>query len=132
MDGRMTKEELLRFINQLFLETFHAHNKIICYVALYNKLIDNNEIGSTYPAYFNITIDAVANDFLIRLAKLTDNRHGAYGTLYKLLNLIEANTQLFNEEYRNELVLQVASDRQELNGIKTISSIKSWRDILRQ
>lgn len=124
-----TKEQILEFIEQLFKEVYHANNKLKLYLYVYNKFVDNQELSNIATSYFALTLDALDNDFLIRIAKIFDERRGSYGTIFKFLNIVEANPQLF--EVKN-LHIQVKSHRKvfEEDNRELIKNVKTWRDQL--
>ena len=129
MSTEYTKEQILEFIEQLFKEVYHANNKLKLYLYVYNKFVDNQELSNIATSYFALTLDALDNDFLIRIAKIFDERRGSYGTIFKFLNIVEANPQLF--EVKN-LHIQVKSHRKvfEEDNRELIKNVKTWRDQL--
>lgn len=128
MSKKYTKKEFNEFIEQLFEEVYHANNRLKLHMYLHNKLVDAPKvIHETYPAYLNLTIDAIHSEFMISIAKIFDK--SGYGTFFKMLNLIEAHPELFSLA-NNILTEQVQLDRQELNESSTISNIRTWRNQL--
>ncbi|MDN4090949.1 hypothetical protein [Paenibacillus polymyxa] len=129
MSTQYTKEQLLEFIEQLFKEVYHAHNKLNLAIYLQNKCVDNIDLVKITETYFTLTLNALNNDFLIQIAKLFDSHRGSYGTMFKLLNLIEANHHLFAIENLNT---QVNAQRKVFKEDyqKPIENVKIWRNKL--
>ncbi|MCZ1268135.1 MULTISPECIES: AbiU2 domain-containing protein [Paenibacillus] len=127
MSEKYTKEGLTEIIDQLFEEIYHANNRLKIHMHLHNKLVDNPKVGEPYPAYFNLTMDAIYSQFIISVAKIFDKN--GFGTIFKMLNIIEVHPELFDIENKT-LIEQVRSDREELEVSNTILNIRKWRDQL--
>lgn len=115
-------------MEQLFFDATHAKHKVQLYLNEYNKLVDYTEVAESFPAYFNLTMDALYNDFIIRTAKLFDTHKDSYGTIYKFLNIMEAQVKLFspNEKLIQDLIKEQRRYLEENQPL--IIKIKTWRD----
>lgn len=94
----------MEFSEQLFKEVYHANNKLNMSMYIHNKFVDEYEVSQIAPTYFVLTLDAIDNDFVIRIAKTFDRT--SYGTMFKFLNLVEANVHLFEMDNK-KLVSQI-------------------------
>ncbi|MCM3002918.1 hypothetical protein [Priestia koreensis] len=121
------KDELMKFIEQLFKEVYHTNNKLRLHIYVHNKFVDHPEVAEMAPSFFTLTMDSLFNDAIIRMAKLFDKK--AYGTLFKLLNSIEMNTDLFSTE-KKQILLKISAHRKLLTEEYStiLDSLKTWRD----
>lgn len=107
MSEKYTKEELTEFIDQLFEEVYHANNRLKIHMYLHNKLVDAPKvIHETYPAYLNLTMDAIYSEFIISMFKIFDKN--GYGTIFKMLNIIKVHPELF--EVANNRLFDASSN----------------------
>ncbi|MGD6779969.1 hypothetical protein ACQCT3_11775 [Sutcliffiella horikoshii] len=128
--GTLTKEELSKFMEQLFMEVYHSNSKIELYMYMSNKFVDYPEVGNIAPSFFELTRDSLSNEFGLRIAKLFDSN--GYGTLYKLLNLIGANVDLFPAD-KKKLILSTVSAHSKIlkeDNAQLLKNLRTWRDKL--
>ena len=130
MDAHTEKNKIIEFSDQLFSEVFHANNKLSLYMSTHNKFVDFKELANVSPSFFVLIMNSLEKDIIISTAKLFDNGRGSYGTMYKFLNLIEANVDLFGEEKRQILKTAIPNQRKELfeENEQILKNLKSWRD----
>ncbi|WP_139129193.1 hypothetical protein, partial [Paenibacillus nuruki] len=69
-------------------------------------------------------MDSLQNDAIIRTAKLFDKGHKSYGTLYKLLNLMEAHLDQFGTVKDKLASHKIYYQNQEV----LINNLLIWRD----
>ncbi|AQT84732.1 hypothetical protein ERICIV_04172 [Paenibacillus larvae subsp. larvae] len=128
MNGLLSKEEKLRYMEQLFSDATHAKHKVQLYLYQYNKMLDHQEVSNSFPPFFNLTMDALYNDFIIRMAKLFDTHKDSYGTIYKFLNIMEAHVKLFSP--KEKLIQEKIKEQRKFleKNQSLINKIKTWRD----
>jgi hypothetical protein len=123
-----TREQLIEFIEQLFMEVYHTNSKLELSMYIHNKFVDCQEVSEIAPSFFVLTMDSLANDIIIRFAKLFDGG-SSYGNLFKLLNLIEVNFDLFPKE--KKLILSEVSTHRKMfkeDNNELLQNLKTWRD----
>ncbi|TKJ83751.1 hypothetical protein PaeCFBP13512_22305 [Paenibacillus sp. CFBP13512] len=115
-------------MDQLFSEIRYAHDKFFVYTYLYNRFVDFPQTQEISSSFFAISMDSLQNDAIIRTAKLFDKGHKSYGTLYKLLNLMEAHLDQFGivkDEVKDKLAShKIYYQNQEV----LINNLLIWRD----
>lgn len=122
------KEEIKEFMEQLFLEINYAHDKFFIYTYLHNRFVDFPQTKEISRSFFSLSMDSLQNDAIIRTAKLFDKGHKSYGTLYKLLNLMEVHLDQFGEE---KDIVKDKLDAHKLyyqNQEVLINNLLTWRD----
>ncbi|WP_449603779.1 AbiU2 domain-containing protein [Paenibacillus sp. Marseille-Q9583] len=127
MSTQYTKEDLLEFMEQLFKEIYHSNNKLNLHLYMHNKFVDNQGVSDIAISYFVITMDSLFNDMVIQVFKIFDKN--GYGTIFKFLNLIEANPHLFTDK---KIYKKAQADREKYENEKkeSINIIRTWRNQL--
>ncbi|WP_456363521.1 AbiU2 domain-containing protein [Priestia aryabhattai] len=124
------KEELINFTRQLTFEIYDTYNTLKLHMHLHNSLVDNPEIGQLAQSYFVLTQHSLANDYIIRIARMFDKKPKGtqFGTLFKLLNLIEQNANLFTN--KKSILKEVSRHRNifDEDNAALLNNIKTWRD----
>ncbi len=122
---KMDREGLIDTIKGYLYHVREANDCLIVYQSICKAVSNRTDEVNLSPGFFNITLSACINAYLLELAKLFDaSKNRGERTFRKLLHIIEQNASLFPVEIHSEFVLDDGKVEQIIEPFSVFAEIE--------
>lgn len=130
MDLSQAEQLFKKYYDKLIWETIWARAHLKLWERLESYRTSYLKELKQAPHFFNLTMKAHLDDALLTLSRILDKSKGDPLTIWKFLNFIEQNKEIFSVKSHIPITPKVIQeDEQKLENLKeTMDSLKGWRD----
>ena len=102
----MNENEMFSLIESYMQHNNFAYNLYVAYMSLFENVHKHYDVLNKAPCFFNTTRYALSKCMILEFAKLYCGS-GDERTIYKLINIVKANSQLFNKNDIHNFCVEV-------------------------
>ncbi|WP_103108562.1 AbiU2 domain-containing protein [Brevibacillus reuszeri] len=126
MNKGSEKENLVDYLELLMSDLNHTYSKLELWFHLKNKTETRHAVLNLAPVYFQLTMDSLLNDVIVRIARVYD-RNG-YGTIHTFQKKIRSQMQLFPMEPSDIEAILKDNEQDMIKQKAPLKNLYYWRN----